>query len=37
MLNAIDSARGAGGIFAGHIDHDDPAKTVIPGARAHRR
>jgi hypothetical protein len=34
MLNAIDASRGPGGIFAGGIDHDDPAKTVIPGARS---
>ena len=32
MLNAIDARRGPGGIFAGHIDHDDPNKTIIPGA-----
>jgi hypothetical protein len=32
ILNSIDARRGPGGIFAGGIDHDDPAKTSIPGA-----
>jgi hypothetical protein len=29
QLNAVDSARGAGGIFAGSLNHDD--KAIIPG------
>lgn len=34
-LRAIDDARAAqGGIFGGHINHDDPSKTSIPPGQA---